>query len=382
VPGSPFPADAGDGRKGAWHTAVAYHPGLARQASLCRAEGEQPVIVLRDVRRQTARQLPFPEALPAESPDRTDQQPGGQRPRRRPPHEKLVFSPRGDRLAYFTSPNNRAQNENGDARPPHRLVVLDVESGARLLDREWDSAQTNANAWPMGSCDFSPDGRYLLVIIAGHPKPDDPDSFPFRCILWDVPAQKEALTFTLEGLPWFAFSADGALLATPDRDAIRVVRLPGGELVKRLAVAEAPGWEATHLAFSPDGKRLACATQPEARGGHCRLSLWDWEAGTTTWQSGGMLNPVRRLLFSPDGSRLLSEHESPATEGRLVLWDVRTARDVLSIPLKRALNRHQINFVDPDRIVVHEGGVNISHRPTVVGTEVVEIDGSPAEGAR
>ena len=65
-----------------------------------------------------------------------------------------------------------------------------------------------------------------------------------------------------------------------------------------------------------------------------------------------------------------------------MLWDVRTAREVLSIPLKRGLERHRISFPAPGRIALHEDGVIVSFKPRVVGTGVFVIDGTPAEDDR
>jgi WD40 repeat protein len=369
-----FPAAAEDDAEGVWFAAFAYHPEQSWLASLARTGSQEPRLIVHDLARQAVRRLPFPVAIPADPPR---PQQGGNGPRR-PPVESLVFSPRGDRLAYFTAPRyGMGAAEDLNAPALHRLVVVDLASGARLFQREWDTAQANPSALPIGSCEFSPDGRYLHVSRTTRGRSPDGGFLPYGAVLWDLATGAEALHLTTDERTQFEFSPDSTLLAAPDRDAVRVVRVPGGELVTRLAVAEGTDRQVTQLAFSPDGQRLACATRPP-RGGDCHLSLWAWESGTLVWRSRGMLNATRPLSFSPDGSRLGSFY-STESGARAVLWDVRTAREVLSVPLEIRNGYPRMAFADPHRVVVYPEGFRALTSPRLAGEDITVIDATPVK---
>src|SRR5205823_1720856 len=89
---------------------------------------------------------------------------------------------------------------------------------------------------------------------------------------------------------------------------------------RRLAVLGPHAKRVQLLAYSPDGKRIASATPGE--GASLNIHLWDGQSGR-----GVAVLPtpfLDSMLFSPDGSRLLSASNYPDNAARL--WDAATSR--------------------------------------------------------
>jgi WD40 repeat protein len=78
---------------------------------------------------------------------------------------------------------------------------------------------------------------------------------------------------------------------------------------------------ANALAFSPDGKRAAFASNDKS------VRIFDIEAGRDLRRCIGHTASVWCVAFSPDGSKLLSGSK----DGTLRLWDVETARELQKI---------------------------------------------------
>jgi WD40 repeat protein/tRNA A-37 threonylcarbamoyl transferase component Bud32 len=88
------------------------------------------------------------------------------------------------------------------------------------------------------------------------------------------------------------------------------------------------------VAFSPDGSRVASGAGPfdESRSDdEAELKLWDAATGREVLVLPGLKGAVRGLAFSPDGARLASASEFvyPKRGGLLTLWDLATRRAVL-----------------------------------------------------
>src|SRR5262249_32460650 len=157
----------------------------------------------------------------------------------------------------------------------------------------------------------SPDGK----VVAG--------SFDTEVVrLWDVASGKEKVA--LKGDPTvqaLAFSPDGKVLATgTPPGTVRLWDAATGKAFIRLEPARADRNEAGALrplpwantwgvgtdqsiAFSPDGKRLACAT------GEKIISVWDIESGKEIQSLSNPGGNVGIVAFSPDGRQLLSVSE-------------------------------------------------------------------------
>jgi WD40 repeat protein len=129
--------------------------------------------------------------------------------------------------------------------------VLHVATGRVLADQ-----RSAHRLEAVGSVAFSPDGALLAVSIPGQ-----------RVFLWQVTG---SLTFLRElhhvgGTAPLAFQPGGALLATGGRDRrARLFDVATGASVRTINTPT------DHLAFSPDGTRLAIADAAAAA-----VTVWD-----------------------------------------------------------------------------------------------------------
>jgi WD40 repeat protein len=141
-----------------------------------------------------------------------------------------------------------------------------------------------------------------------------------------------------------AFSPDGKLLATGDEQA--TVRIWDLETHKQLREIDMKsGAERLSLAFSPDGKTLACAGAWNEGGvpkgvtlnlqGRVTITgkegylvlLWDVATGEEVRRFAGLKDNVQSVVFSPGGKTLAGA----SRDGRVCLWDVVTAKELLYI---------------------------------------------------
>jgi WD40 repeat protein len=175
--------------------------------------------------------------------------------------------------------------------------------------RVWDSAdgrpvRTLEEAGPHLA--FSPAGR-LLATAPERPGP--------RVRLWEVGTWRPVRDVKTRGLDCLAFSPDGKRLATAyeSMTGVEVHDVETGRLlytpVDRKGGAGLGGHGA-YLAWSPDGRRLACVTDRTA------LRLWDAATGQEALALPASGASYGRLLFSPDGGRLAWLHGDGLT-----VWD-------------------------------------------------------------
>ncbi|MFC6285413.1 BTAD domain-containing putative transcriptional regulator [Nocardioides sp. GCM10027113] len=193
----------------------------------------------------------------------------------------LEWSPAGDHLAVaFTS---------FDRRRPAVVVDTSGVELARLLEKAGND---------VGSLAFSPDGRLLATTRLGVAKVD-PTQMPVT--LWDW--ERETVVGSIDATAAsVVFDPTGNLLATTRlaEGVVDVWEVGTGRLAASLT-GSAP---VLGLAFDAAGTRLASA---HADG---TIRLWDPRAGTRALVLGADDDPIERVSFSPDGSRLLSVGES------------------------------------------------------------------------
>jgi WD40 repeat protein len=143
---------------------------------------------------------------------------------------------------------------------------------------------------------FSPDDKLVAAACRG------------GVILWDWKAGTSRRVLDSDGVltSAVAFSSDGKLLAAATSDPLA----PRDAVVRVWDVAEkrvrsewrGPGQQVTHLAFSPDGRRLATVGVTSSQQG--LLKLWDTTGGREVFSAALPPAMVTAVAFSPDGRRL------------------------------------------------------------------------------
>jgi RNA polymerase sigma factor (sigma-70 family) len=115
-----------------------------------------------------------------------------------------------------------------------------------------------------------------------------------------------------------ALTRDGRRLISSSYDhTIRILEVATGETCRRVKLPNRDknsGVEA--MSLSPDGSRLAVATEEEGR--QNLVELWDMRSGKHLEPLSGHRSQVTRLAFSPDGCKLVSV----STDTTGLVWDV------------------------------------------------------------
>jgi WD40 repeat protein len=175
--------------------------------------------------------------------------------------------------------------------------VLDVATGREL---RWIEALPHEQF-----IGFTPDGR-TLVTTRDADKTTRGRDMATGAELWHLPTQGSAARMT-------AFSADGKVVVCAEYNGpAHVWDATTGQEMRRIPLPSTP--EAHAAALSPDGRTLV----EGVHGG--RLAWWDAAGGHLAHTVHAHPWRVDRLAFSPDGKLLAS-----ASDGVLRLWDGATA---------------------------------------------------------
>ena len=211
------------------------------------------------------------------------------------PVHALAFSPDGKTLA------SGANNDEA-------IRLWDVETG--ILKTTFEVHQSTM------FLEFSSNGRTLV---------SDSWSDPIR--LWDITTgQYKTLTIFESNKYWrihkVAFSPDGTILAgsVPSFYEIRFWDSLTGEHKSTIFGVG----DVTDLAFSPDGKTIANASQGNDRNEY-PIKLWDIATGKLKLILEGHLKYTASIEFSPDGETLASGSDN----GMIAFWNTTTGRKKL-----------------------------------------------------
>lgn len=244
----------------------------------------------------------------------------------------LAFSPDGSLLAAdYTNGATvvwdaatgavRAKLTGGDSRfsPDGRLFAVVAYDKVQLWDTAKRKVRTTLTAPPgrvdgeprsFDSLEFSPDGRRLATGLSdGTVRLSD--------------TATGAVTATIAGqsdaVETLVFSPDGRRLATrAEDDAVRLWDTATGA-----ARVTLPGPTGSVLVFSPDGRRLATGSEKG------EVLVWDTASGQQThvlehrerfllWTTE---MAISHLAFSPDGTKL-AVASNTKDDGRVALWEL------------------------------------------------------------
>jgi RNA polymerase sigma factor (sigma-70 family) len=201
-----------------------------------------------------------------------------------------------------------------NGRYDHPAAAEDPPVPARNApaDLEWRlMAATQVGQAPVTSLMFAPGGK-LLVANGG--KLDSPE-----LLFLDVPSGKIAAGWQVNlAVRHVAFSPDGKRLASVEGiPGVAVVR--SADTGKQVRLWATQGVRVHSLAFAPDGKVLALGTQDGS------VLLWpsDQAVDAKEKQLSVEKAAVDAVAFTPDGKRLVT-----AGDGNVRIWDVASGKQV------------------------------------------------------
>src|SRR5207244_1433311 len=89
------------------------------------------------------------------------------------------------------------------------------------------------------------------------------------------------------------------------------------------------GGVGTSLAFSPDNKYIAVGCAVVSVGIHSFATIWDAATGKEILSLP--VHQVRSIAYSPDGKRLATGLQGFGKSTNVVVWDVQTGRNLLTV---------------------------------------------------
>jgi hypothetical protein len=189
------------------------------------------------------------------------------------------------------------------------------------LIRIWDAATFRPLYEPAGhtaavrSLELAPDGRTLLTV--GHDR---------TVRIWDLVTGKERRAFAIPASSHPVFSADGAAVCIPTAsgDTFRDL-VTGLEITSPVAKGTVPLLKLGRLAISPDGRTVAVGSSDGT------IDLYESASFQVRRTLAAHDGPCRDLLFTPDGTRLISA----GADHCVYVWPVRVRDVALSAELKR-----------------------------------------------
>jgi WD40 repeat protein len=218
----------------------------------------------------------------------------------------------GDRVTLSADGTRVAAGDYGQA-PPGAAVANEQGN----ID-VWDLATGNlAGILPARAVEtvtaftLTPDGKQL--VYSGE------DAVGNQVLsFWDVGAEGVSRTLLMPTrIEALAFAPDGKTLAAVEScGGISQWEVESGRFLRRLEGYA--GFAVAPLAFSADGRFLACAGDP-GDGSDQVVLLWDTASGELRRQWSGHRGKVTYLGFSPDGKQLASG----GSDTTILLWDLK-----------------------------------------------------------
>jgi WD40 repeat protein len=221
--------------------------------------------------------------------------------------------------------------------------------------RLWDTAAgppetltLTGHSGPVTSVAFSSDSHRLASAHAEFGKPGEVK-------VWEAATGKEIRTLKGVGLH-VAFSPDGQRIAGARYDTSNTVRVWDAATGREIYTLQGHAGVFDGVAFSPDGQRLAAATPMDQT-----VKVWD----TATRQVIRTLKGVgHHVVFSPDGHLLAAASSNPNLP--VTVWDAATGQEI------RTLKNDFLGLVD-SRGDSHLVFSPDSHRLAYARNEMVKI---------
>jgi WD40 repeat protein len=220
---------------------------------------------------------------------------------------------------------------DSDTRGVARVRVWDAPSGQEVLTLQGDFGDFFHPGAVRSVC-FSPDGQRLAWVGDG------------TLQVWDMERNQEVLSLRPEFGGGLAFSPDGKLLACGGtmcdaQSGQEMIVLDGYEGPPPLRPRDFSG-----ASFSPDGSQIAGRSNIYDDSSHPILSdvaIWNTQSGKIIRTLKGHKSKVTSVCFSPDGKRLATsydgrvevEGEGPLhpSPGEVKVWDARTGQVLLAL---------------------------------------------------
>ena len=169
---------------------------------------------------------------------------------------------------------------------------------------------------------FSRDWR--LLASSGTPSVPEGEA---EIKLWNLAEKREIQTIKIAGYVYhLAFSPDGQRLATTSGAGLQFWDVLTGKIARQVETRE----HLTDVAFSPDGRLLAGSSFSGW------IGLWNAATGVRGGTLAGHRGEIHRIGFSPDGKRLASVGRDRVVR----IWDVSDGR------VHRELRGHESDVWD------------------------------------
>jgi WD40 repeat protein len=216
----------------------------------------------------------------------------------------VAFSPDGARIASSTSLPGSYSLEAGQNERAE-VIVWDAQTGQQLFALQGHRRFVNSVA-------YSPDGKRLATLSRDN-----------TVKVWDAQTGQELLTLTAGaiGSGCVVFSPDSKRLASSNKLSGDIIAPPGAGEVKvwdaqtgeELLTFKGHTSHISSIVFSPDGKRVASADW-----WNNLVKVWDSYTGEELLK---LKKPIGRtvdsLAFSPDGRHLACN----GIDGMVAVWD-------------------------------------------------------------
>jgi RNA polymerase sigma factor (sigma-70 family) len=276
---------------------------------------------------------------------------------------RVAWSPDGKTLAAVT------KVETMFSRKGSAIRLWDVETGQMRKTLVEDAGGGLA----FQQVAFSPDGKTIAATVSE--EVILPNMRLIRSVVkvWDAKTLvvKQTLGDNNSHLVHVAFSPDGKRIAAsdPSKKKVTLWSAPTGALERAVQTGQAQPWS---LAFSPDSKTLVIGAQKGDGSGEVILFTAETGAVKHTLKLARFVNAV---AFSPDGKMVAA-----GGGGDLVqLWDVEKGKPIVS--LKGDRRGHRTIAFSPDSKIVAAGGSDGKVRlwPVPAGKPMETLQGHHGE---